>query len=691
MRFTIKAKLILGFGLVLILAIVSAVIGIQSLSSLNNSVDHLVSRIVVKVRAANRIDTAASDASRMERNILLASSQEEMERRATTLKDNIAAVRKDMARIKEVGDSEDDKLVDAFAAIWSEYESVADKVRQLAQLNSSQRAKEMSEGKGREDFNTAYVVMRDLAVMLQKHSDVNDVLIAERLRQDMLQVLRSEKNVILARRTEDMDKHGQTADQYVQGINEQIRDLDARVTGAERDSLSRFKSAWTAYTATHKTIRDTARENGSVRAYELSSNEGAKIRERADVLLKQILDKSRKELEAAQAGAAADYNSARTLMIAMLIASAAFGIGIAAWVSLGISRGLALAGGLAHAVSQGDLNQDIDYRNRDEIGDLVGSLRDMVGKLRSVVTEVNSAADNVASGSQELSASSEELSQGATEQASSAEEASASMEQMAANIKQNADNATTTEKIARQSAQDAQISGDAVKKAVEAMQTIAEKISIVQEIARQTDLLALNAAIEAARAGEHGKGFAVVASEVRKLAERSQASAAEIISLAGETVTVSSQAGEMLGKLVPDIKRTAELVEEISAACREQDIGAEQINQAIQQLDKVTQQNASASEEMSSTSEELAAQAEQLQQTISFFRLSEGMGSARLAPAASHRPSIAHIAAKPKRPAPTASPVGKPLNGKRPAEGRGVTLNLAAAGADSHDAEFERY
>jgi methyl-accepting chemotaxis protein len=171
-------------------------------------------------------------------------------------------------------------------------------------------------------------------------------------------------------------------------------------------------------------------------------------------------------------------------------------------------------------------------------------------------------------------------------------------------------------------------SGEAVGKAVAAMQTIAQKIMIVQEIARQTDLLALNAAVEAARAGEHGRGFAVVASEVRKLAERSQAASAEISTLSVDTVKAAQSAGEMLSRLVPDIQRTAELVEEISAASREQNAGAAQINMAIQQLDKVTQQNTSAAEEMSSTSEELAAQAEQLQAVIGYFRLSDGHSTA---------------------------------------------------------------
>src|SRR4051812_1170849 len=274
---------------------------------------------------------------------------------------------------------------------------------------------------------------------------------------------------------------------------------------------------------------------------------------------------------------------------------------------------------LANQIAQGDLTVEAKpLSDRDTLG---LALESMVEKLRQIVSEALTAAQNVSAGSQELSASAEQLSQGATEQASSAEEASSSMEEMASNVKQNADNANQTEKIAAQSARDAEASGVAVGRAVNAMQTIAEKITIVQEIARQTDLLALNAAVEAARAGEHGKGFAVVASEVRKLAERSQTAATEIGTMSSQTVIAAREACERLGCLVPDIRKTAELVTEISGACREQDVGADQVNQAIQQLDKVTQQNASASEQMSATSEELAAQAEQLQTSIGYFLL----------------------------------------------------------------------
>jgi methyl-accepting chemotaxis protein len=266
-------------------------------------------------------------------------------------------------------------------------------------------------------------------------------------------------------------------------------------------------------------------------------------------------------------------------------------------------------------------NLAVTIKERSAKDELMRSLSNMVSKLSDVVHDVKTASDNVAAGSQQMSSGAEELSQGASEQAAAAEEASSSMEQMSANISLNADNAMQTEKIAVKSAADAQEGGKAVAQTVAAMREIAGKISIIEEIARQTNLLALNAAIEAARAGEHGKGFAVVASEVRKLAERSQKAAAEISELSSSSVEVAETAGKMLTSMLPDIQHTAGLVQEISAASKEQHSGSEQINKAIQQLDQVIQQNASAAEEMSATAEELASQSQQLQCTISFFKV----------------------------------------------------------------------
>jgi methyl-accepting chemotaxis protein len=278
----------------------------------------------------------------------------------------------------------------------------------------------------------------------------------------------------------------------------------------------------------------------------------------------------------------------------------------------------------AEKIAGGDfVDNRIDVTQKDEIGGLSLTLRDMAEKLKGVVVDVKSASESVAEGSTELSSSSQTVSEGATEQAASIEEITSSMEEMTANIAQNAQNAQETDTLATKAAEDARVSGEAVAKTVVSMRSIAEKISIVEEIARQTNLLALNAAIEAARAGEHGKGFAVVAAEVRKLAERSGGAAAEISELSSSSVEVAEKAGEMLKLLVPDIEKTATLVQDITAASNEQNAGATQINQAIAQLDSVIQQNASASEEMASTSQELASQGRHLQDVMAFFHVDE--------------------------------------------------------------------
>ncbi|MCE1247184.1 MAG: methyl-accepting chemotaxis protein [Firmicutes bacterium] len=286
-----------------------------------------------------------------------------------------------------------------------------------------------------------------------------------------------------------------------------------------------------------------------------------------------------------------------------------------------ITRPLKEAVEMAEAISQGDLTKDLEVKSNDEIGQLADSMDKMVNALREIVENVETASRNVTAGSRQLSDKSMEISQGATEQAASAEEASSSMEEMASNIKQSSDNASETEKIAVKVAKGAKAGGESVIQTVAAMKKIAEKINIIEEIARQTNMLALNAAIEAARAGEHGKGFAVVASEVRKLAERSQHAAAEISQVSINSVKIAEEAGNILTGILPDIQRTADLVQEISVASNEQNIGASQINKALQQLDQVIQKNAASSEELASTAEELSSQAEQLQSAIDFFDL----------------------------------------------------------------------
>lgn len=276
---------------------------------------------------------------------------------------------------------------------------------------------------------------------------------------------------------------------------------------------------------------------------------------------------------------------------------------------------------VAH-LAGGNLDARVEYSGKDEMGELVVSLKGMLERLRGVILDAQETTNKVAMGSSELSSASDALAEGAAQQAAAVEQISSSVEQMTSNIEQNAHNAKRTEEMAVSSLRNARQSGEAVRKSVTAMRDIAEKTRFIQEIARQTNLLALNAAIEAARAGEHGAGFAVVASEVRKLAERSNKVAEEIGELSISSVEVADRAGAMLAELLPDIESTAGLVQEISAACAEQHQGAEQVNKGIQALDSVVHQNAAASEEIAATSRSLSGQSDDLKVSMAYFRVS---------------------------------------------------------------------
>ncbi len=543
---------------------------------------------------------------------------------------------------------------------------------------------------------------------------------AQNLSISLLTVMRYEKNLVLISDAQTQRLEDAKIAAQVNRFTQLLDQSERLASPQDKSDWAAVRETWQRFLPLDSQVRQLALAHRDAEAAKIMMGPQTTV---ASELFKQSADLVKREenrLEAEDAAADNAYVQARNLMIGFLVASLILGCAAGFWISQNIARGLRKIADLADAVALGDLDQQVEPTSNDEIKDLIDTvnrmtanlrtraaladslaggdltvtpqplsdkdtlgiaLKMMVERLRGVVGDALSASDNVSSGSEELSSAAEQVSQGATEQAAAAEEASASMEQMAANIKQNADNAAQTEKITRQVTKDAEASGEVVRRAVAAMETIAQKIVIVQEIARQTDLLALNAAVEAARAGEHGKGFAVVASEVRKLAERSQTAATEIGALSIDTVKAAQSAGEMLTNLVPDIRKTAELISEISAACREQDVGASQINEAIQQLDKVTQQNASASEQMASTSEELAAQAEELQTSIAFFRIDRHAE----APVAVSRP-----AAKTRAAAKPAPAVRRPVAVQQ-ARAKGFALDLAQGGPDAADAAFKEY
>jgi len=367
------------------------------------------------------------------------------------------------------------------------------------------------------------------------------------------------------------------------------------------------------------------------------------------------------------------YDQTRDQSWILIISGVLVATCVSVLIARSIHKNIANASEIIHKLSEGDLTIDMEVENTDEVGKLLSDVKRMIDKFKDIIVYVNSASDNIVAASHELSSSSQQMSEGATEQAAATEQVSSSMEEMVANVQQNTENAQQTEKIAIKASGDASEGNEAVGRAVGSMKLIANKISIISDIARQTNILALNAAVEAARAGEQGRGFAVVAAEVRKLAEKSQMAASEINELSQTSVGVAERSGVLLGQIVPSIQQTARLVEEICASSVEQNLGVGQINNAMQQLNQITQQNAATSEQMAASAEELSSQAEQLKEIVSFFKLDKVISQRIVSPKLAVQPRGRFNGSK------TQASVAK-------YKSNGINLNM-----DELDNEYERF
>lgn len=718
MRFTIKSKLVAVFAVMIALLGLSTYFALDKAGKLNAEIyemDHVTAR---NMRLSLSIRSDFARAMTIVGKYLTTDTERQTEafhEEALQIFERLDTQLDDLA--ETISDT-DAPLLEAVRATWAEFRNAEAELLNLARENTDLNARILSDAEARERFDRlltdTHNILDATRVRAEDRPDVSRLRALEsalgRSASDIREARRLEKDLLIAVTDENLTRAAEDFRRVSAAVDTHLAEASAAARGADREAIEALQEEWNLYRSVAEEIVTLSLRNSNARAEVLFENELFPRFLETFRAAEELSQTAEANMHAQTADAAASYSGAVRILITVGTFAVLTAIAAALWLSTTISRGLNRAVSVTRDVARGNLDVDARSNSRDEIGDLLNAmdamvsdlkvmsrgaesiakgdlthdvaprseadrlgiaLRDMTLKLREVISNASVSATYVAEGASNMSATAEQLSAGSNSQASAAEEASASIEEMTANIRQNADNASQTEKIASQSADDAKSSGEAVDNAVHAMKTIADKINIIQEIARQTDLLALNAAVEAARAGTHGKGFAVVASEVRKLAERSQEAATEISQLSGETVEVSTKAGRMLEALVPNIQRTADLVQEISASTREQNVGAEQINQAIRELDKVIQQNAAAAEESASTSQELAAQSQQLNGVISFFRVEDGT----------------------RAPAPPARPKAEVQKKETPAAKRGpdAAFDLDLAAEEISDADFERY
>ncbi len=748
MRLTIKTKLASTFVVILALMAAMAYLAISDLAESNARLETLATGNVEQTGLAYQVQDQLAIGNMLILNHITASTEAEkalIEGERSVSRNKLDDL---VTKISAHATPEQQVLIDQFTAGRATLKVTRDEIIRLSDLNTQAQSIEVTMTETEPALSGLFADIDAVEAWAEGQAQAplpgTDALLAaaRALRAKVVSAALAEKDVVL------LVDDAEIAEEKVIWVNyiakaDAIMEQVAKVApaGAGKDLAAKIAADYAVFKDASTRSVELGVQKSSIHAADLAHGDGAKQTEVLFALAGALIAANSDALHQEVATSQTEYDSARTVLFALAGISITIGLVASVWLSLSISRGLGRAVEVTRKVAMGDLKVDTATTSRDEIGDLLHALGDMTGalqgmtsvaqsisegdlrvnikrrseadalgialeqmliKLREVVSNMNVSSAAVATGAHAMNVTADELSSGATEQAAAAEQASSSMEEMSANIRQSADNAAQTEKIATQAAIQARDSGKAVTEAMRAMKTIADKITIIQEIARQTDLLALNAAVEAARAGQHGKGFAVVASEVRKLAERSQQAAGEINELSKKTVEVSQHAGEMLEVLVPNIQRTADLVIEISASMREQSTGADQINQAIRQLDTVIQRNSSASTEAASISQGLAAQSEQLHGVISFFKLDEVKAEARPQNAAA-RPA-SRVVAKPihsksriqargnhsELDQPNSGPAtASHSSGPRNGHSTGAAIELS--GGHIPDAEFERY
>lgn len=727
---TIKAKLLGAFGVVLVLMAMLASVASFRFARFNEALHHIVDVTSETVRIPLTMEVEIETMAAAQADMIMARTAQAVEHAHESIVEHQARLQELRAELESIATDADAADLFDFDAAYAPFADLEKQISRLAMEHGEQTARALSSGESAQAFDAlrgqvqsqrSLPEMRGNSLFQRFEDAVVEMRLAETAFLTQLEAPAMEANLAVF---EDARDRARVALRGLRAANVDFDPLDLALRN---------------YTTHAEQVAELIGKGTNAKAMELATGPAAASLKKSMDVLGKIVTRNLAVMADEKEATAILYTRSRAIVIGTAAAAMALGLAAAFWMSFSLSAGLRRAARIAEDVASGNPHVDCTPQSQDELGDLLvamgamnkeltqmakaadqiangnltvdvhprssadrlgQSLQRMVSKLRDVLTEVVENAEDVAASAKQVSGTSEKLSEGSTQQAAAAEQASAAMEEMTSNIRHSTDNAEQTEKIAAQASSEARESGEAVTKAVSAMQTIAEKITIVQEIARQTDLLALNAAVEAARAGSHGKGFAVVASEVRKLAERSQTAASEIGQLSAETLHVSKVAGQKLTELLPSIQKTSDLVREISAATREQSIGADQINTAIQDLDAVIQQNASAASEAAGVSRTLADRSTSLRSSVSHYELGATAAKPKGAQS-SNSPKPVKSAklskpAKPKAVAETSETARKPKpveadKSRRPTHGEtesgGYALDLWSD--DIPDSEFE--